>query len=244
MNYITRISFFVLFSGGFIGCTSMSPTTNQKEHLEPISNIMITTNLKDTPVVSYLGTTLFENKITYLEDFEFKLSHYAIEKADSALKSKGYSIIVSEKPLSDEAIRDLYGFRSTRVSTAKSLASHGAEALLLIEQGNAQTGLSYGHGHSIEENGIFLVRSIIGRRDKIKVPVIISYYDLRTGKLLSRVRSENEETIDFTEIFSHITEANDVTEADKKAIIEIYKSYFDTVLSKALASIKPILENL
>ena len=217
----------------------MEPAGRQNLPQEPIRTIMIATNLADTPVVSFLGITIFENKRTYINDFGFSLSQYALAQADSALKNKGFSTIVSDKPLPAETMRNLRsGYRSVRVATAQRLNAQGADALLLIEQGSARTGLNYNHGHLLEDHGLFLVRTIAGRRDRAKIPLVFSYIDLRTGLQIRREVYDTGTDSDFLSLFNHITEASDVTKADKDVLKEIYKSKFNSFLFQALLSIR------
>jgi hypothetical protein len=237
MNYLARFLIAIVLAWGVTGCATMSPTSVQNAPQEPIRNILIATNLTDTMVVSFLGITIFENKITNITDIDFSFSQYALAQADSALQSKGFSTIISEKPFPAETLRGLYSFKATRIATAKSLYTEDTDALLLIEQGQARTGINYGHGYLLERHGLYLVRSIVGRRDQVKVPIIISFYDLRTGAQKSRYFTSDDQSPVFLDNFKHIIEAEHVTEADKEALKEIYRNKFNEHLNKAMLQI-------
>ena len=239
MNHLFRFFFISFFLLGLLSCATMEPAGRQNVSQEPINTIMIAVNLSDTPVVNLLGITIFENKLTNIIDFEFSLSRYALTQADSALRIRGFSTLVGDEPLPGSVLRDLSsGYRSVKIAAAQNLHAQGADAILLIEQGSARTGLNYNHGFLLERHGLFLVRTIAGRRDRVKVPLIFSYIDLRTGNLIKRTAYDAGTDADFLDPFKHITEASQVTDADKEALELIYKSKFDFFLLQALLSIR------
>lgn len=239
MSHLFRFFMFVIFALGVWSCVTTAPAGMQAEPQKPIEKVLIATNLSDSSVVSFLGITIFENKRTYIGDYDFSLSQFVKTQVDSALTSKGLTTIVSENPLPEETMRGLRsGSRSVRVATAKSLHSLGADAMLLIEQGQARTGLNYNHGYLLPDHGLFLVRTIADRRDFVKVPLIIRYYDLRSGQMLRRVAFDDDQMAESLKTFNHITEADNVKEADKAALTEVYKTKVNSLLRSALQQLQ------
>ncbi|MBW6498946.1 MAG: hypothetical protein K0B09_11185 [Bacteroidales bacterium] len=239
MNQLFRFFLVAFFALGVWSCVTTAPTGKQTEPQEPIEKVFIATNLSDSSVVSFLGITIFENKRTYIADYDFSLNHFVKTQVDSTLISKGLTTIVSENPLPEETMRGLRsGSRSVRVTTAKSLHSIGADAMLLIEQGQARTGLNYNHGYLLPDHGLFLVRTIAGRRDFVKVPIIIRYYDLRTGEMIRRVVFDDDQMAESLTNFNHITEADHLKEADRAALTEAYKTKVDSLLRFAFQQLQ------
>jgi len=220
-------------------CATMHPIGFQNYNLESVETILIATDLKDTPVVNFLGVTIFNNKHTHVTGFDFSISQYTLEQSDSILKDRGFSTLINDGPLSETTLRNLRSTqRSLREAAANALHSRGADALFLIEQASAGTGLNFNHGFSLEEHGLFLVNTVAGRRDRVKVPIRITFYDLRNGNLIYREIFDADYDRNYLDEFTHINEAKDVTESDKKALISYYVQKIDSFLEQALVSIK------
>ena len=219
-------------------CTTVEPTVNQATTIDPIESVLIATNIENTPVVSYLGITIFENKNTYLLDFEYDLNQLIQSQADSVIKAMGYTSIVNEKPLPEAIINGLERSRKKRMELTRELRAQGIDALLFLEQGSAQAGLSYGHGSYVKDHGFFLVRTGVGRRDQVKMPVRIHFLDLRTGRRKYKYITDGEELPEYIEDFAHIKESDDVTEADRKILIAQYKRKVENLINEIRALIK------
>lgn len=230
------IIFFLSFM--MAGCITIQPIGFQNYHLETVETIMIATDLKDTPVVNLLGVTIFENKQTYITDFDFSVNQYILTQADGILKSRGFSTLVNNGPIPENTLNDLSSIiRSTRVAAANNLHQKGADALLLIEQMPTITGLSIYHGHSLEEHGLFLVRTIAGRRDRVKIPVRITYYDLRTGYIISSEIYDSDIDKNYIEDFKHVTEVDDMTDSDIKTLMNYYIQKIDLFMEQSLSPV-------
>lgn len=202
--------------------------------------MLIATNIENTPVVSYLGITIFENKNTYLLDFEYDLNQLILSKADSVITALGYAGIVNETPLPEAIVSGLERSRKKRMVLTRELKAQGIDALLFLEQGSATEGLSYGHGSYIKDHGFFLVRTGVGRRDQVKMPVRIHFLDLRTGRRKYIYITDGEKLPEYIEEFKHIKESDDVTATDRKILIAQYQMKVDDLMDELSALIKKI----
>lgn len=219
-------------------CTTIEPTVNQAVDIEPIRKIMIATNIENTPVVSYLGITIFENKNSYLLDFEYNLKQLILSQADSVIKAMGFTATVNEKPLPEAIINGIERSRKKRKELTHELSAQDIDALLFIEQGSAQAGLNYGHGSYVKNHGFFLVRTGVGRRDQVKMPVNIHFLDLRTGRRKYKYINDGEKRPEYIEDFEHIKESDDVSEADREILIGQYKTKVADLMDELSALIK------
>jgi len=239
MKRLTRILFIFSIAIMSNSCFVVQPTGLQNVKPGSIEKILIVSTINEEPVVNLLGLTIFENKRSHITDFEFHPGHYAIEQADSILKEKGFSTLKSDKPIPNNILLDLWSWeRVVRVEAAKSLLAHGADAVILIEQLSTRTGFSHNHGQILEEHGLFLVRSIVGRRDRIKLPFRITYYDLQNAKPIEFKDFDTDTDTNFIDNFKHIVEASDVRDVDKNIIIENYVRKIDLALKEVLTPIK------
>ena len=238
MKNLIRFKIIAILVFSCWSCTTTEPIVNQAEAIEPIRNVLIATNIENTPVVSYLGITIFENKQSYLTDFKYDLNQLIRSQADSVLKANGFTTTLNEKPLPETIINGIERSRKKRMELTSELRAQGIDALLFIEQGSAQAGLSYGHGNYIKDHGFFLVRTGVGRRDQVKMPVRIHFLDLRTGRRKYKYITDGEKRPEYIESFEHIKESDDVSEADKELLIAQYKMKVDDLMDELSALIK------
>lgn len=240
MKIFCRLLILIMSGLWLIACVSTSPASSSKQALPPPEKIAIATNIQNEPVVSLLGTTIFENKLTHIADFDFDLRQFILHQTDSLIGTIGLQTVINEQDISLDLYYDLNSNnKSRRMAAAESLRKDGAEALLLITQGRTYQGLQYGRGALLDDHGLFLVRTIIGSRDYIVLPVDFNYYDLRTGKRISRVYdSDNLFYATRVDYLKHIDVAEDVNDLDKAALIDEYKSKYLRLLMNAVSRIR------
>jgi hypothetical protein len=238
MKYFIQYTLIAVMAWSCWSCATVEPSVSQAATIDPIESVLIATNIENTPVVSCLGITIFENKNSYLLDFEYDLNQLILSQADSLIKAMGFTAAVNEKPLPEAIINGLERSRKKRMELTRELRAQGVDALLFLEQGSAQAGLNYGHGSYIKDHGFFLVRTGLERRDQVKMPVRIHFLDLRTGRRKYKYITDGEELPEYIKDFAHIKESDDVTEADREILIAQYKMKVDDLINEIRALIK------
>ena len=144
MKNLVRLILISIAGMGLFGCGATGPASGSKQALPPPEKIAIATNIQNKPVVSLLGITIFENKLTHIEDFDFDLRQFILHQTDSLMGTMGLQTIINEQDISLDLYYDLNSNnKSRRMAAAESLRKDGAEALLLITQGRTYQGLGW-----------------------------------------------------------------------------------------------------